>query len=131
MNAQRDQPLRVVIIGPCASGKSTLKRALTMHGYEAIVAAQEHSAVPQLWSRSEPDVLIGLQADLEAIRLRRHDPRWSAAIWNAQQARLQSGFAQADFLTDTSGISVDAVVGTVLEFLAQIVHDTDSEVPDH
>src|SRR4051812_18809852 len=99
-------PLRVVIVGPCASGKSTLKRALAMHGYDAVVTAQEHSAVPQLWSRSRPDVLIGLQADLESVRLRRHDPRWSAAIWRAQQGRLQSAFADADLVTDTSDQTV-------------------------
>lgn len=126
-----DGQLRVVIIGPCASGKSTLKRALTMHGYDAVIAAQEHSAVPQLWQRANPDVLIGLQADLETVRLRRRDPRWSGDIWRVQQDRLRPAFAEADLVTDTSGQSVERVVDTVLEFLAQIVHDSGNEERSH
>ncbi len=126
-----DGQLRVVIIGPCASGKSTLKRALTMHGYDAVIAAQEHSAVPQLWQRANPDVLIGLQADLETVRLRRRDPRWSGDIWRVQQDRLRPAFAEADLVTDTSGQSVERVMDTVLEFLAQIVHDSGNEERSH
>ncbi len=56
-----ERPLRVTVVGPCASGKSTLVKALKMHGIDARAAAQEHSAVAALWSRSDPDVLIALQ----------------------------------------------------------------------
>ena len=119
--------LRIVIVGPCASGKSTLQRALTMHGYDAHVAAQEHSAVPSLWARSDPDVLVALQADIEDIRLRRLNPRWSKSIWQQQQSRLAPAFARADFVAETSGVSVNQVVAEVLEFLEGIVHDSPNE----
>jgi len=72
---------RISVVGPCASGKSTIVRALRMHGYDAHVTSQEHSAVPDLWKRQEPAVLIALQADLESVRLRRRNPRWSRAVW--------------------------------------------------
>ncbi|HRA48059.1 MAG TPA: hypothetical protein PK819_08330 [Thermomicrobiales bacterium] len=115
---------RVAIIGPCASGKSTLRRALLAHGYDARISAQEHSAVPDLWQRMEADILIGLQAELEAVRLRRNDARWSAQIWSLQQERLAPAFAKADYVLDTSSLSVDAVVSQVLEFLGGIVQDS-------
>ncbi len=117
-----DQPtansLRVTIVGPCASGKSTLVKALRMHGYDARVTAQEHSAVADLWRRSEPDILIALQANLESIRARRRDPRWSRTIWTAQQDRLEDAVEHADLVTDTSSRSVNDVVADVLGFLA-------------
>lgn len=108
---------RITVVGPCASGKSTLVKALQMHGYDARASGQEHSAVPALWRRSDPDVLIALKADLETVRLRRGDPRWSATIWETQQLRLGDAYSHADFIADTSGKSVNDVVAEVLDFL--------------
>jgi hypothetical protein len=88
-----------------------------MHGYDARAAAQEHSAIPDLWRRGKPDVLIALTADLETVRRRRAEPRWSAAIWEAQQARLADAVANAALVEDTSGRSVNDVVDDVLSFL--------------
>ena len=80
--------------------------------------------MPDLWQRMEADILIGLQAELEAVRLRRNDARWSAQIWSLQQERLAPAFAKADYVLDTSSLSVDAVVSQVLEFLGGIVQDS-------
>ena len=109
---------RISVVGPCASGKSTVVRALRMHGYDAHVTSQEHSAVPGLWNQREPMVLIALQADLESVRLRRRNPRWSRAIWLEQQLRLADAFAHADFVADTSDRSANEVVKDVLDFLS-------------
>ena len=65
------RPLRVAVVGHCASGKSTLVSALRAHGYDANAVAQEHSAVSWLWRHAEPDVLIYLDAALETVRARR------------------------------------------------------------
>lgn len=108
---------RISVVGPCASGKSTVVRALRMHGYDAHVTSQEHSAIPKLWSRQEPRLLIALQADLETVRLRRRNPRWSRDVWQAQQSRLEDAFAHADFVADTSDKNANEVVRDVLEFL--------------
>ena len=108
---------RIAVVGPCASGKSTLVRALRMHGYDAHVISQEHSAVPGLWRRSDPAVVVALNADLESIRLRRRNPRWSRTVWDDQQARLRDAFEHADFVADTSARSANEVVGEVLSFL--------------
>jgi hypothetical protein len=114
---------RIAVVGPCASGKSTLVRALRMHGYDAHVTSQEHSAVPGLWRRSDPGIVIALNADLESIRLRRGNPRWSRKVWEDLQARLRDAFEHADFLADTSARSTNDVVGEVLAFLHSRSHD--------
>ena len=108
---------RISVVGPCASGKSTLVRALRMHGYDAHVTSQEHSGVPHLWQRQHPDILIALKVDLESVRLRRRDPRWRRDIWRAQQERLADAYAHADLIADTSARSAGAVVDEVLHFL--------------
>jgi hypothetical protein len=68
----RSPALRVAVVGPCASGKSTLTAALRAAGYEARQPAQEHSYVPDMWRRLvDPDVLIYLDISYEALLERR------------------------------------------------------------
>lgn len=108
---------RISVVGPCASGKTTLVRALRMHGYDAHVTSQEHSGVQELWRRQQPDVLVALQADLESIRLRRRDPRWRRDVWSAQQSRLTNAFDHADLIVDSTERSTTDIVAEVLRFL--------------
>ena len=51
---------KIVVVGPCAAGKSTLVTALRELGYDAHVSGQEHSEIAMLWQHSQPDVLIAL-----------------------------------------------------------------------
>ena len=51
---------KIVVVGPCAAGKSTLVAALRALGYDAHVSGQEHSEIATLWQHSQPDVLIAL-----------------------------------------------------------------------
>ena len=41
----------IAIVGVCASGKSTLAKALRERGYNARQVLQEHSYVPYMWQR--------------------------------------------------------------------------------
>lgn len=111
----RQSPV-IVIVGPCASGKSSLAAALREHGLDARVVAQEHSMVSDLWRRRNPDVLIGLDVDLETLRARR-SPAWLAPVYESQRARLAGAFGEADLLLDTSPLSRDEVIETVLAWL--------------
>src|SRR5215211_8573131 len=61
---------KIVVVGPCASGKSTLVSALQALGYDAHVSGQEHSEITTLWQHSQPDVLIALAVDISAVRAR-------------------------------------------------------------
>lgn len=107
---------RIVIVGPCASGKSTLAEALRELGFDARVCGQEHSAVRDLWRRMHPDLLVALDVDLATIRARRH-PSWSAAIYDWQRERLRSAFAHADLTIDAATVSCEDVVDEVVAHL--------------
>lgn len=107
----------VVVVGPCASGKSTLVRGLRSHGYEARVCAQEHSAVASLWRHQGAALLIALTADLESVRTRR-EARWPKAIHAAQLHRLADAYANADLVIGTDGRSSGEVLSAALDFLA-------------
>lgn len=97
---RREDP-RVVVVGPCASGKTTLVRNLQAMGVDARVSGQEHSSIRNLWRRLQPDILIALDLDLETLRQRR-DPAWPANLYSVQHARLKGAFMSANALIDTS-----------------------------
>lgn len=72
----REYPLpvsgRVVVVGVCAAGKSTLVALLRAAGYAAQSCAQEHSYVADMWRRlSRPQALVFVDASLAVIRRRR------------------------------------------------------------
>jgi len=112
--------LRVAVVGPCASGKSTLVQNLRQRGYDAYVVAQEHSAVPTLWSHQHPDLLIALQTDLKTIRQRR-GPTWSSAIYKAQLQRLQDAYGSADLTIDTGVVPEQNALEQAVAFLERIL----------
>lgn len=94
----------IVIVGPCASGKSTLVTGLVELGYRARVVGQEHSEIGLLWQQHHPTVVIGLHASLETIRSRR-GPAWPAAVYEQQQRRLAPAMAAASLIIDTGVLS--------------------------
>lgn len=94
----------VVVVGPCASGKTTLVDNLVRLGYPARVVAQEHSDIEGFWQRSRPRVLIVLAADLPTVRARR-GRRWSEAIYNRQQRRFAHATRAANVVLDTGRLS--------------------------
>lgn len=110
-----DSP-RIAVVGPCGSGKTTLVERLRGAGYEAWVVGQEHSAVPDLWARRNPDVVIALDLDLATLRARR-SPGWSADVFAQQHVRLRAAFAAADLIIDTAKHDIDEVVAMVLAML--------------
>jgi len=111
-NLQTDTQL--VVVGPCASGKSTLVRGLRSHGYDARVCALEHIAVASLWRHQGNGTLIALTVALESIRLRRL-ARWSRTICAAQLARLVVAYDNADLIIDTDQLSSDGVLRAALD----------------
>lgn len=109
---------RVVVVGPCASGKTTLVESLRAAGVDARVSGQEHSAVRDLWQRLDPDVLIVLDLDLATLRDRRQ-PTWPAVLYDVQHERLRGAFAAASAVIDTSRASPAEVLGTALAAIAR------------
>jgi GTPase SAR1 family protein len=109
-------PFRVVVIGPCASGKTTLVEGLKREGCDAVVCGQEHSEITNLWQHSEPDLLVMLEVSLESIRVRRGED-WPESIYLAQLDRLRDARMAADLIIDTSIFSADQTRAIALDLI--------------
>jgi len=108
---------RVVVVGVCASGKSSLVRALVAWGFEARSCAQEHSYVPDMWQRlARPQALIFLDAREATVRNRlRSNP--SDAQIAAQRERLAHARAHCDLYLPTDSLSPADVAMQVIAWL--------------
>jgi GTPase SAR1 family protein len=113
----RSPALRVAVVGPGASGKSTLTAALRAAGYEARQPAQEHSYVPDMWLRLvDPDVLIYLDISYEALLARR--PHFGEREYlEREKARLAHARVHADLVVDTSELAAEVVAAQVMSLL--------------
>jgi len=107
----------VVVVGPCASGKSTLVAGLRRLGYDALVCGQEHSEIPTLWRHANPDLVVALDVDLPTLR-RRRDVAWPEWLYRVQRRRLEQAIAAATVRVDTSRLDAEAVLRQVAAGLA-------------
>jgi cytidylate kinase len=107
------------VVGPCASGKSSLIAGLTRMGYRARHIAQEHSYVKDMWQRlTKPDILIFLDATHQTTCWRRRLD-WTEAEWQEQQYRLRHARANADLYLDTDTLTIEEVLRQVMEFIGK------------
>jgi cytidylate kinase len=122
MNDQKDKPPStsqplIGVVGPCASGKSTLIAGLTRLGYRTRHIAQEHSYVKDMWQRlTNPDVLVFLDASYPSTT-RRRKLDWSEADWQEQQQRLRHARENANLYLDTDALSAEEVLRSVVEWV--------------
>lgn len=110
---------KIVVVGPCAAGKSTLVAALRALGYDAHVSGQEHSEIATLWQHSQPDVLIALDVDISAVRDRRGGT-WPEWLHDLQVQRLASASRAASLTIDTTALSPQGVVDRVVAYLERL-----------
>jgi shikimate kinase len=110
--------LRIAVVGPCSSGKSSLTAALRAQGYTVRQPAQEHSYVPTMWRRfAQPDILIYLDVDHETALQRRPHTTGPPERLVTQRRRLAHARQHCDFYLDTSQMSFQQVRDHVLAFL--------------
>jgi len=115
-----DTALRIVVVGPCASGKSTLVGNLRPKGYAIRTCAQEHSHVPQLWLRyCRADVLVYLDAGVQTIGRRQGRSDWTQGRLDEQHRRLADARQHCDLYLYTDDLSREQVADKVELFLAQ------------
>ncbi|HMM21204.1 MAG TPA: hypothetical protein PKA10_10725 [Selenomonadales bacterium] len=108
--------MRVVVVGPCASGKTTLVARLRELGVDAHNVAQEHSGIPTLWRKKNPDVLVLLDATLPTVRSRRTVP-WGEERLVMQRDRLSDARAHADLFIQTDPLSREEVAELVMDHI--------------
>jgi deoxyadenosine/deoxycytidine kinase len=118
MNQKSDRgTLLIAVVGPCASGKTTLVEALKAHGYNARQVAQEHSYVPAMWEKiTRPDLLVYLGATYETCT-RRKNLDWSPKEYQAQIERLSYARERCDLYIDTEQLTPEDIQAIALEFL--------------
>jgi deoxyadenosine/deoxycytidine kinase len=109
---------RIVVVGPCAAGKSTLVANLRPKGYDIRSCVQEHSYMPDLWKRfSKADVLIYLDAQLPTIARRQQRGDWTQERLDVQRGRLAHARDHCDLYLATDSLTSGEVAECVEGFL--------------
>lgn len=105
---------QIAIVGPCASGKSTLAANLVEMGYQARQIAQEHSYVPNMWQViTKPEALVYLDASFETCTERK-SLSWSQAAYRNQIERLVHAREHCDIYVLTDDLTPEEVLQEVL-----------------
>jgi deoxyadenosine/deoxycytidine kinase len=115
----------VGIVGPCASGKSTLYHRLSKKGINARHIAQEHSYVPAMWKIiTQPDILIFLNVSY-LMTIQRSNLDWTILEFQEQLYRLRHANEHADLHIDTDNLSPESIEKLVLFLLIQkgLIHE--------
>jgi deoxyadenosine/deoxycytidine kinase len=110
------QNLLIGVVGPCASGKTTLVASMDRAGYHVRHIAQEHSYVPDMWARiTHPDILVYLHVSYPlTIERRRMD--WTVKEYEEQLFRLRHARQHADLTIDTDYLNPQEVFDQVIHF---------------
>jgi deoxyadenosine/deoxycytidine kinase len=109
--------LKIGVVGPCAAGKSTLISSLQKFGYNPAHIAQEHSYVPDMWSRlTNPDILIYLDVSYDNT-LKRRNMTWSIEEFRKQVSRFEHAREHANLYLNTDKLSTQEVLDNVIAFL--------------
>lgn len=102
------------VVGPCASGKSTLVANLQALNIPAKNIAQEHSYVPEMWQiLTKPGLLIYLDVSYQ-VATQRRNLNWSDAEFEQQLHRLDHARCHADFILNTDELTKEEVLEAVL-----------------
>ena len=108
--------MRILIVGVCSSGKSSLEDGLKRLGFDARCCVQEHSYVPAMWRTAAPDLLVYLDAEPATLR-RRGETSLDSAALAEQRAHLSDAREHCDLYVRTDRLSPEEVVRRVRRFI--------------
>lgn len=121
MVTKKSAEVVVGLVGPCTSGKSSLKTRLEPYGFAVHHIAQEHSFLPDMWRRIvNPDILVFLAVSYP-VTLTRRRTDWTEADYLEQLRRLQHARTHSDLELDTDQFSEIEVHEKVLEYLNSVI----------
>ncbi len=111
--------LDLVVVGPCAAGKTTLVKGLIARGYAgARLVVQEHSGVHDLWARrGRPAALIYLDVQVATMNRRQGRTDWTDEARAEQLLRLESARRECDLHLPTDDLTILQVLEAVVRFL--------------
>ncbi|MBM7623214.1 hypothetical protein [Sporohalobacter salinus] len=110
------EDITILIVGICASGKSSVVERLKELGFDAYTCAQEHSCVKSLWTKLAPDVLVVLDCDYETIKQRRK-VQWGEERIKVQKKRLQNALENCDLYLKTDDLNLEETVREIIKYL--------------
>lgn len=113
-----EHPL-IIVVGVCASGKTTLAEGLRRLGFNAHSVAQEHSASRHFWQRRQPDIVIGLQCSYETTVARRGSPM-HRRVWERQWELLADAYEHAQIIIRTDGMSPEELIEQAHQSLVKL-----------
>jgi hypothetical protein len=113
--------LDIVVVGPCAAGKTTLVNGLIARGYAgARLVAQEHSGVHNLWARrGRPAALIYLDVQVATMNRRQERADWTDGARAGQLLRLDNARRECDLYLPTDDLTIPQVLEAVVRFLEE------------
>ena len=119
MDGEARRQLHIVVVGPCAAGKTTLVNGLIACGFAgARLVVQEHSGVHDLWARrGPPDALIYLDVQVATMNLRQGRTDWTDTARAEQLLRLESARRECHLYLPTDDLTIPQVLETVVLFL--------------
>ena len=120
MSQDQEPGPRIVVVGPCAAGKTTLVNNLRPKGYTIKSCVQEHSFTPDLWRRfSKADVLVFLDVQLPTIAARQNRSDWTQRGLDAQRRRLSHAREHCDYYVQTDDLTREEVADAVEAYLIE------------
>ncbi len=90
----------LVLVGVCASGKTTISRLLNAQGIRARSIAQEHSSVQNLFRHGEASLVVLLCADWESVHRRRR-LSFDREFYRTEWRRLSQARQEANLVVHT------------------------------
>lgn len=103
-----------MVVGTCASGKTTIVRELKARGFEAATCSQEHTTNPYLWRRKEPRFLVVLQCK-EATVQKRRGRVFPKGLHKKQVQRLGKARKHCHLFLPTDDLTISDAVEKIVE----------------